>query len=207
MLARRLLLSRKKPSKKPTNLKRLVILLVAIVCIAILVGVFGKERDTRKLLPIMDGTVSFETVEELNNTVPLPTEPIGQGAYEINFYTKGNATLPPGTTSIVYTTDKQRLLQIDYLPQQSAEEQAKSIFSLYIDEWIVTEDSTAWVVTVDNNPRCIDYEDDVPNKCEISRYILFETSERLVRMAVDGYHLTDGQLLTIAKSIIQNTDE
>jgi hypothetical protein len=63
------------------------------------------------------------------------------------------------------------------------------------------------MATVDNNTRCIDYEDTIPNRCEISRNLIFDTPSRMILIAADGTHATDGELIEIARSIIQNTDE
>jgi hypothetical protein len=70
------------------------------------------------------------------------------------------------------------------------------------------ETLSATAVLKDASPRCIDYEDAVPNKCEIRSQLLFEHNGLLVILSGDGDHVTTGEMIEIAKSIIeQKTSE
>ena len=53
----------------------------------------------------------------------------------------------------------------------------------------------------------IDYEDDTPNRCEISQQLIFELDSHLVVIAIDGKSATQGEVLEIARSILSVDDE
>jgi len=155
----------------------------------------------RSLLPTASEITKIEDLETLPALVTLPSEILSATLYEASVYTLSKDGFPQGTVKTVYTKDDWRFVEIDYLPNITAQEYlATHIYPT--QEVSMNETTRVWIQTIDTKPRCITYDDGVPNQCEISRYIIVETIKHLVLIASDGDHATEGELLQIARSII-----
>jgi hypothetical protein len=193
---------------KPPNPKVFFGVIIAILLTTgIMQLVTWQTKEQRSLITQAPGLVTFETVEEINKTITLPTETFGADVFTSGLYTQSTNTFPKGTIAVIYTRNDWRFVEIDYLPETPAEEYVLTHAFLDIEEIHLMEDQTGWMTVVDDNTRCIDYEDEVPNRCEISRNLIFDTPSRMILIAADGTHATDGELIEIARSILKNTDE
>jgi hypothetical protein len=210
MLGRLFLHKKLNANKEPTppNPKFFFgVMFVILLATGIMQLMAWQTTEERSLITQAPGLVIFETVDEVRKTVPLPTETFDANVFTSGLYTQSTNTFPKGTIAIVYTRNNWRFAEIDYLPETPAEEYVRTHAFLNVEEINLTHEQTGWMATVDNNTRCIDYEDTIPNRCEISRNLIFDTPSRMILIAADGTHATDGELIEIARSIIQNTDE
>lgn len=183
---------------------------LGIVCVILMVTAIlqwhnGRQAQ-RTLLTETEGLVIFERETELNQSVQLPTETFGADIYTSGLYTTTTSQRTQGTVVVVYTKNNWRFIEISYLPYQDAQTYLQSQFYLTTESVKLTQETEGWLALTDRNPRCIDYQDEVPNRCEISRHLLFNTPTRMILIAADGHHATDGELVAIAQSILQNTD-
>lgn len=178
-------------------------IIVAMLSIAIIIRFFSwYSADERSLLNQAAGLVTSESAEELG--VTPPPETFGSELFEIGLYTQASEIFPAGTVALVYVKGGWRFVEIDYLPGRTMEEQ-RATYRNFPQEEAIVGDSTFVVVTLDNRARCIDYEDKIPNRCEVTRQLLIETESHLIMISADGTHATDGELLIIGRSIISPT--
>src|SRR3989339_1445748 len=194
--------NKKDPSKQRLpNKKILLFLTVAILGMVILLRFLGWiSSDERSLLPNVPGLALLEDSTSLVHTIPLPSQPFGADLFTAGLYTQTQGVFPKGTIVLVYTKNNNRFVEIDYLPHVNLQEYLSS-FTYPREEIHLTKDQSVWMLTIDTKPRCIDYEDDIPNRCEISKQLIFELDGRLVVIAIDGKSATQGEVLEIAKSI------
>lgn len=167
---------------------------------------------TRSLLASAPGLIQLSALDQLPDasslTITSPTETFGANLFVIGVYTEFNGVFPTGTVSLVYARDGWRFVEIDYLPNRMLQDQLAILASYPQENVILNETISATILTRDDSPRCIDYEDEIPNKCEITNQLLFEHKGLLISLSSDGDHATVGELIEIAKSILnQNTTE
>lgn len=197
------LLRGKKTKPEPMNKKVLIFLVIGILGSVIFLRFFAwtKQAD-RSLLPQISTLSIFEDPTTIANLGLLPTKTFGAELSIAGLYTQATQEFPQGTIALVYTKNDYRFIEIDYLPARTAEEYlATHIYPT--QEIILDPDHSVWMLSIDDRPRCIDYEDNVANLCEISRHLIADLPDHLLLIAADGDHPTDGELIEIARSLIQ----
>ncbi|MBI4435125.1 hypothetical protein HY630_00490 [Candidatus Uhrbacteria bacterium] len=200
MLSLRLL--RRRREVKPVNFKFLAWIAAAILVTFVLLRFFQWIDDTqRSLLPQTSNLAILDDLESLNAIVQLPSQTFDAALYTAGIYTSASNEIPKGSVTVVYVKDNWRFVEIDYFPGLNATEYlATHIYST--QEIKLDQETSIWIQVVDDRPRCIDYEDGIPNRCEISRHLIASLGERLLLIAADGDHPTDGELIEMARSII-----
>ena len=143
----------------------------------------------------------LEDTTRVFQTISPPSQTFGADLFATGLYTQTQGVFPKGTIVLVYTKNNNRFVEIDYLPQVNAQEYLAS-FIYPREEIHLTKEQSVWIMTIDTKPRCIDYEDEIPNRCEISQQLIFEHNDRLVVIAVDGKQATQGEVLEMARSIL-----
>lgn len=196
--------TQKKPRRERTTW--IIFLLVIILGTSLLLKFWNpSSRTNRSLLTQAPGLVHVSTLEAASTYLPLemspPTTTFDAQLFTLGVYTQTTDVFPKGTVTLVYTKNNWRFIEIDYIPERSVEEQL-ALLNLYEQQKIVLADKkTAWIITRNLNPRCIDYEDEFPNKCEITYQLIFEKNGMLISIAADGEHATVGEMIEMAKSI------
>ncbi|MEK7620424.1 MAG: hypothetical protein AAB413_04285 [Patescibacteria group bacterium] len=205
MLALRLL--RRNRKEKPVNLKYLAWVAIAILAVFLFLRFFDWIDDTqRSLLPQTSALAILDDLSSLENIVPLPAQTFGAELSIAGLYTLDTGEFSEGTVVVVFVKDDWRFVEIDYFPSLTATEYLAT--HIYPTQEIkLDQERTVWLQTIDNSPRCIDYEDDVPNRCEISRHLIADLDGRLLLIAADGDHATDGELIEMARSILSVDDD
>ncbi len=200
MLALRLL--KRNREEKPVNLKFLAWIAVAILAAFIFMRFLAWIDDSpRSLLPHTPSLAVLDDLISLHAIVPLPSQTFEAELYTAGFYTSSIGEITEGTVATVYTKSNWRFVEIDYLPgRTSVEYLATHIYPT--QEVKLDQTRSVWIQTIDERPRCIDYEDGLPNRCEISRHLIADLDGRLLLIAADGNHATDGELIEIARSIL-----
>lgn len=200
MFALRLL--RRRREKKPVNLKLLVCLAAAILAVFLFMRFFDWiDNEQRSLLPVTESLTILDNLEALDAIAPTPTNTFGAELYTAGIYRNAVGEIPIGTVVVVYVKNNWRFVEVDYLPGRTTTEYLAT--HLYQTQEIkLDQERSVWIQTIDHNPRCIDYDDDVPNRCEISRHLIADLDGRLLLIAADGNHATDGELIELARSIL-----
>lgn len=201
------LLKQKTKTNRPERTKWIIFWLIAIFSSAIILHFINwTVAPPRSLLTQTDGLIQLSRIEDVSSRSPfeitLPTQTFNAQFYVAGVYSQSNDVFPTGTVSIVYARDSWRAFEIDYLPKRTIEEQ-RSLLSVYKQEDVALDNNVwATIFKRTSNPRCIDYEDEIPNKCEITTQLLFKHNEILVLISADGTNTTQGELIEIARSII-----
>lgn len=205
MLALRLL--RRRRDEQPTNLKFLLWVAIAILAVFLFLRFFDWiDDEERSLLPVTEALIILDDLEALDAIAPLPTNTFGAELYTAGIYRSTIGEIPEGAVVVVYVKDDWRFVEIDYLPGiESTQYLATHLYPT--QEIKLDQERSVWIQTVDNNPRCIDYEDHIPNRCEISRHLIADLGDRLLLIAADGSHPTDGELIEMARSILSVDDQ
>ena len=213
MLLTRLLHRKKTDEPRPERTRWVMFLVIAILGSTVVLKLIDTTvAPARSLLASAPGLVHLSTFDQLADTsvmtITSPTNTFGAELFTIGVYTEINDVFPTDTVSLIYVRDDWRFVEIDYLPNRSLQDQL-AMFSLYPrEEVILNETTSAALLTRDESPRCIDYDDDLPNKCEITNQLLFEYGGLLISISTDGDHVTVGEMIEIAKSILtKNTNQ
>lgn len=195
-------LLRRRREERPVNLKFLAWVAIAILPVFLFLRFFDWIDNTkRSLLPQTPALTILDDLSGLGSIAPLPAETFSAELYTAGLYTSATGEIPEGTTVVVYVKNDWRFVEIDYFPGlASTEYLATHIYPT--QEIKLDQEHSVWIQTINSNPRCIDYEDDVPNRCEISRYLIADLEGRLLLIAADGDHPTDGELIELARSVI-----
>ncbi|NQV90140.1 hypothetical protein HQ487_01900 [Candidatus Uhrbacteria bacterium] len=200
-----LLFRKRNTEPAPVNKKVLLFLVVAILgCVILLQYLNWTHENERSLLPNVTGLTILEDLSPLPNLVPVPSKTFGAELYQAGLYTMTVREFPEGTFALVYIKNNTRFVEIDYLPKLTTE----TYLSTHIyptQEVVLDADHSLYIQTIDTQPRCIDYEDTVPNRCEISRMLIADLPNHLLLIAADGTHATDGELIEMARSIVVPT--
>ncbi len=205
MLLTRLLRRKKSNEPRTEHTRWVLFLVIAILASTVILKLIDTTiAPARSLLATAPGLVVLSTLDQLGDTSSLaitpPTETVGGELYVIGLYKEINNVFPTGTVSLVYVKDGWRTLEVDYLPNRTLQDQL-AMLSLYPREEVtLSETTSATILTRDDSPRCIDYNDGLPNKCEITHQLLFENEGLLISLSSDGDHVTVGELIEIAKS-------
>lgn len=197
---------RKKPEdNSPTDIKLFLWLIIIILSVFLFINFFTwLNPPQRSLLPQADGLTILEQTDDVAKLVSLPTQTLDSTLYAAGLYTREISEFPKGTVSVVYVKNDWRFVEIDFLPNRTSQEYLAT--HIYPTQEIVLDNKNSlWILTIDSQPRCIDYEDDVPNRCEISRHLITDLEDRLLLIAADGEQATNGELIEMAKSIIEET--
>jgi len=187
-------------------MKVLLFLVIAIMASVVLLRFFSwSHASQRSLLPELSSLATLEDLTVIPDLIRVPSQTFGAELFTAGLFTKPTSEFPEGTIALVYTKNDWRMVEIDYLPNQTAE--AYLATHIYPTQEIVLDpEHSAWIQSIDDRPRCIDYEDDVPNRCEISKHLIADLPDHLLIIAVDGDHATDGELIEMARSIISPVD-
>jgi hypothetical protein len=201
------LLKQKPKTDKPERARWVIFIVIAVLSSALLVRfVDWAVLPPRSLLTQAPGLVELANVENLSTysltSIALPTNIVGAELFIVGIYTQPNDVFPADTISLVYTKNNWRAFEIDYLPGRTIKEQSAILSGYDQEEVVLNETTSATIVTRNEKPRCINYEDGLPNKCEITNQLLFTRDGLLISISADGTHATQGELVEIAKSIL-----
>lgn len=194
----------KQPQNKTPIPRRLIIAMIAIVICAIVVRFINWTiAPTRSLLTSAPGLTHFSTVEDaavyLDVALPTPTQTFDATPFSVGIYSQQNNAFPTNTVAVAYVKNSRRVFEVDYIPERRLEEQKQILQPLKIDE-VKLDDKDDVLISKNDSPRCIEYNDGLPDKCEISSQIYFELGEFLICISSDGDNTTQGELVEIAKS-------
>lgn len=164
-----------------------------------------------KIVPLLsktDGLVQLVHTEDIPNYTStiflIPKETIGASQYVIGVYTETSPKFPKGSVALVYVKDNQRLFEIDELTDGLLVEQKQLYPEENQEEIILDKSNKALIVKLNNTINCTSkYVESHPSMCKLTDVLIFEKNELLIKIYVDGKKLTQGELISIAKSIIE----
>lgn len=164
------------------------------------------ERKT-PLLTHAEGLIATKQIahaKSLNTKLLLPSETFGAEVELIGLYQKDNDHLPKQSIVTIYTKDQWRFIEIVQEPNGSLE-QTKEHFFIEKETPIKVGENEGVLLQLDSfNTYCKKpHEDGHPGLCHISKMVLFEYKDHLFRIGVDGDHASEGELIAIARSMVE----
>ena len=191
-------------------------LLVVIVLIAagfIRVYQWIKPPEDLPLLVQADDLIRIASIddERLSGTLTklLPKETFGGSVRVIGLYPSGGVDLPKNSISVVYEREGWRMMQIDLLPETTIEN-VLGPFNTYRQETVtLPSNREARLINIKTLLDCLPSRTkDGIGSCRFTRLMVFEIEPGLIgRLAVDGEKVTDGELITIARSMVDSIDD
>ncbi len=160
------------------------------------------------LLPPSETLVQSATLEEaaqkLGQEIPAPKETAGAAVYVVGIYPTAAPDLPAGTVDIVYVKDGNRFVDLLIRPGMTLEEEQARYQNAELEEVAIGDATGIFLHLQQSYLECQKATKERPlGVCQLTRLILFERDGALYSLAADGPHATDGELLTLARSIFK----
>jgi hypothetical protein len=155
-----------------------------------------------------DGLVETKSVAEAqpHTVMPilLPSDLLQSTVYSVGIYTKGAATLPVGSADITLVKNDWRFVEIIERPSTTLEDVANDYVGASSEIVSLGRADAVLLRLPRRGIRCVEPNAkwQLPGFCEISRILMFETDGIVYSIAADGTHATDGELATLAKSML-----
>ncbi len=200
----------KKPETNPEASSGCVLPILAFMVVAALllkILSIATPEKTVPLLTVKDGmqrVINVDDISKYTTTKPLiPTETFETDLFVIGVYTEDSATFPKDSIALVYTLDNQRVFEIDKLSKGTLEEYKSLYPKTSREEIVLVEDTPALLVQLRDHFDCT-YQNGAthPSMCQLTNLIIFKHNNSLIKIFVDGKKLTEGELISIAKSIV-----
>jgi hypothetical protein len=216
LLTRRFLKQRKDASGgEETPVQPRVILAFFLLMLLLAFGLrlwqWMTPPETFPLLPQERGLVEVSTIAEADerSTIRVIAPPLFQNVYvaAVGVYTISSDAFPSGTIAIELARGDWRFVEIIEKPRANLLEEARS-FSAYKQEDVVLNQQTGILVNrAVPGTTCKEPNDANPvGLCEITRILLFEKDGLVITLSADGTHATEGELITLAKSMITSAN-
>ncbi|MBI4713778.1 hypothetical protein HY771_01145 [Candidatus Uhrbacteria bacterium] len=142
-----------------------------------------------------------EIAKYVDRPISFPTKTFGSELQMIGIYTEGTAIFSKNTIAVVYVKNGFRFIEIDYQPKKTLETERFFYGSLPTQEISLTDSTKGLLVNVRDKNYCKKPNDEVIGVCQITKMLMFENSDSLVVISVDGNHASDGELIEIARSM------
>ncbi|MEK7451805.1 MAG: hypothetical protein AAB664_00545 [Patescibacteria group bacterium] len=93
-------------------------------------------------------------------------------------------------------------MEIDFIPNRSLEQMKQIYRTLPQESVMIHNNITGLFVRLRHDPVCKYPRDKThPSFCPFTTVLFFQKNEVIIKIANDGDHLTDGELLSVARSI------
>ncbi len=179
-----------------------IVMLLSVVVLRV-INVF--DQTERSAIDPIDGLVLVDTPEEAKELTGdkfvLPEETYGSSLYQVGVYTLPVAFIPPGSVSLVYAENQYRSFTIDFLPGTDLASQ-KNIYSTdrFVPVSITSEIDGAFVQSSFTS-RCLEPNRTSLGKCSLIATLLMKVDDTVIKINSDGEHLTQGEMISVARSV------
>lgn len=162
----------------------------------------------RELVAEIEGlqtTKSIASAEErIGHPIIRPANATGASIELIAYYTKDHPAIAKDTITIIYQKNRQRVVEFTQRPTGGngleALRQSRTV------EDVDLAGTPAILVSYHRpHPVCEPPNEVYIGICQISRKLVFELDDTLFSFAADGNNITDGELIVMAQSLIDNT--
>ena len=187
---------------------------LGLILFGIVIVTAGLLRFSKWMFPVSDPILLPEEESMIRLTDPnnihdyvawplsLPTQTFGGELHMIGIYPEGTAVFSKNTIAIVYVKDGFRFIEVNYQPEKKLETEKIFYGALPTQEIALTDSTKGLLVNVLEKSYCKKPREDAIGVCQITRVLMFENSDSLVVISADGKHASDGELIEMARSII-----
>ncbi len=185
-----------------------IIMIGGVILVALIMRIvfWALPEKTAPLLAEADGLLRFEDIPSADpyTTLPLflPENLLGSAVHVVGVYTKPSEVFPQESTVIVLEKDDWRFADITINPRSTfdvLENRYKKIGSS-----VVVGDAVGYLVDLPAAPdQCLPPTKEGIGACTLQTILFFPTETLTLTLAGDATHITDGELLLLARDIVQ----
>lgn len=194
----------------PTRTCLLAIILPMFAAAVILRVVFAFIPTPRPdLLVEADGMIETTSVADAQAhtamPITMPDDLLGGEVYAVGVYTKGAGALPTGSAIVVVTKSDWRFVEIVERPSTALPDIVNDYNASAAQPVALGATEGTMLTLSTNNIPCVSPNEkwDLPGFCEVWKILLFEKDGIVYSVAADGQHATDGELITLAKDMLE----
>jgi hypothetical protein len=153
--------------------------------------------------PDMIHVSTFEEIATHTQTsVSLPEKRFESSLYSIGIYPSGWKTWPANSVSMVFLKDNKRFVVMDVLPNTKLETYLIPYTSYPQESVVINNGNPGKIVHLRNGFNCTHpKEKTTPSMCLITYTLLFEHNGNLIQLSSDGDHITQGEMIEMARSM------
>lgn len=185
----------------------LALLVIVLVSAALLRFVEWVKPDTS--LPLLTNATGLVRLTDLSQIgayvdtdVTAPTKLFGTQLHVIGVYLAENEAFPEKTVALVYVRDANRFVEIDFRPHTTIEKALTPWTNQTIETVVLTIEKIAKLVPLRDQSFCKSPKGGGIGVCQFTRMLAFEQDGIVITIFADGRHMTDGELIQMAKSIV-----
>lgn len=145
----------------------------------------------------------FEDISTHTQTpVPLPEKLFGSSLYLIGIYPSATKSWPANSVSMIFVKNNARFVEMDILPNTTIESVSPQYTAYPQESVAIASDQKGTLIHLRSGFDCTTPKPNtVPTMCLITNMLLFEKNGTLIQISTDGNHITQGELLEMARSI------
>ena len=167
---------------------------------------FWPQTSTIPMLPRSPDMIELVRFEDVAShtleSIALPEKMFGSEPYVIGIYPSKTKTWPAHSVAIVLTKDDARFAEIDILPGAKLEPFSEPYLVYPQDSVVIHGDQTGKMIRLRRGFDCTHPKPNtIPAMCLITNTLMFEQDGNLIQISSDGNHMTEGEMLEMARSM------
>lgn len=190
----------------------LIAVIIPMFAIAVVLRIVFAFIPTPRpdLLVQADGLIEAASADDAQShtamPITLPSDLLGGEIYTVGVYTKNAGALPVGSTVVVVVKNGWRFVEIVERPSTALPDVVNDYAASVTQSVALGETEGTLITLATNNLPCVSPNEkwELPGFCEVQRILLFETNSIVYSIAADSTRATDGELITLARDILQN---
>lgn len=145
----------------------------------------------------------FENIASHTQTpVSLPEKLFGSSLYLMGIYPSATQAWPANSVSMIFTKDDARFVEMDVLPGLTLDKVSPQYAAYPQESVVINGEQKGLFIHLRSGFDCTSPKPHtVPAMCLITNMLLFEKNGTLIHLSSDGNHITQGELLEMARSI------
>lgn len=147
--------------------------------------------------------VKFEDIASYTLTpVSLPEKIFGSQLYVIGVYPTAVQTFPAHSVAIAFTKNNARFAEMDIFPNTKLKKFSVPFTAYPQETVIISPTQTGKLIHLRNGFDCTHPKaNTIPSMCFITNLLLFEHNGTLIQLSADGDHISEGEMIEMARSI------
>ena len=189
---------------------KLNVFVTLVLCIAAfltLYKTFFQKTQPAILLAQTDGLIQVATILDAKRytktSISLPTNLLGSTVQIIGIYQKDTPFFPADSFSVVLTKKQWRFADLSFLNNRTIEEQRALYHAYPQEDFMLAQGVPAVFVRMPIFfDRCIPPVGAAPGACVIGHAIMFEQNNNTILISGDREHITEGELMMLARGML-----
>jgi hypothetical protein len=184
-----------------------VLALMVVAALLLKIFSFATPEKTISLLTSADGLKQLVRAEDISKYSPidflLPEENFESELFVIGVYSEKSPSFPKDSIALVYVKNNERFFEIDELTTGSLEEIKNFYRESTREEILLEKDVPGLLIKLRERFDCTNQNGAThPSMCQLTDLLIFEQNNLLIKIFSDGEKLTEGELITLGKSML-----